>query len=240
VRGGQPVCVIETSKSAIEIASPGEGTLCHLYREGEEVELGRRIAVVAATDKEVATLEAERAGVAQREQGPARPANVTRRAAELAERHGIDLSSIEKAGFVTAEDVEALIAGHEPGAQPDAEGTLLAGISPDGVSLPASFGLDESIGALDTAFLATLRADPEAFGALPARERLERYREHGARIGEGVTLGERTVIVAPRIVLDDRVTIGDGGTIACEEVFAVGPLSRLCHRQSVACMRLFV
>ena len=57
MRKGQPVCVVETSKSAIEIESPGEGTLCHLAREGEEVDLGSRIAAIATSPEELAELE---------------------------------------------------------------------------------------------------------------------------------------------------------------------------------------
>jgi acetyltransferase-like isoleucine patch superfamily enzyme len=244
VRAGQPVCVVETSKSAIEIVSPGAGTLCHRFREGEEVELGETVGVVAASEDEVTAFEADRAGAAAGEPDPAadRPANVTRRAAELAREHGIDLTQIRKPGFVTAEDVESLIAAREPAGVRgrDGAGTLFAGMSLDGVSLPASIELDESVGALDPGFLASLRDDPEAFRALPAQERLDRYRANGARIGERVALGERTVVVAPRIVLDDDVTIGDGGTVACEEVFAVGPLTRFGERLRVACRRVFV
>ncbi len=68
------MCVVETSKSAIEIVSPGAGTLCQLYREGDEVELGGRIGVVAATGDELAAFEAERAGAALAErEAPASP-----------------------------------------------------------------------------------------------------------------------------------------------------------------------
>ncbi len=61
--------------------------------------------------------------------------------------------------------------------------------------------------------------------ALSSEEKCEAYRRAGARIGEGVTLGRGAIVVAPRIVLEDGVSIGDGGDVRCEEVFAAGELS---------------
>jgi acetyltransferase-like isoleucine patch superfamily enzyme len=116
---------------------------------------------------------------------------------------------------------------------------LTANLSTENVSLPAHFGLAEGVGALDPAFLASLRDDPAAFGALPSEERCERYRAAGAVIGDGVVLGERTVIAAPQIVLDDGVVFGDDCTVGCEEAFAVGPLTHFGPRLTVACRRAY-
>ena len=110
MRKGQPVCVVETSKSAIEIESPGDGTLCQLAREGDEVELGSRIAAIVAERGGAGRargLAPERAAGRPRRRGRA----ATRKAIELAAEHGIDLGTIEKEGFITAEDVEALVVG---------------------------------------------------------------------------------------------------------------------------------
>src|SRR4029077_13630779 len=98
----------------------------------------------------------------------------------------------------------------------------LAGISTENVSLPANLGLGPDEGRVDADFLASLRSDPDAFRALPSEERVAAYREHGAKIGEGVVLGARTLILAPQIVIENAVAIGDDGDILCDEVFAVG------------------
>ena len=236
VKKGQTVCVVETSKASIEIEAPGDGTLVQLVRSGTEVELGSTIAVVAANDEEVAAAEARRGGAEEAQTGG--PANVTRRAAELAAQHGIDLSAIEKSGFVTAADVEALIRAAETGAlQLD---PIFAGISTENVTLPALFGLGEAEGALDEDFLAELRADPDAFGARSSDEKLAAYREAGARIGDGVRLGRGTVVIAPRIVLEDGVRIEDGGRVDCAEVFAMGQLSRFGHSLQLSCRRAWI
>jgi len=231
--------VVETSKASVEIEAGGDGTLVQLVAAGLEVELGSSIGLVAQSDGE---LEAALARLAAAAPEPVRedgPRNVTRKAAERAAELGVDVSLIDKAGFVTAEDVEAFAAAaaDAPAVETD---VVLAGLSTENVTLPAIFSIGDDDGALDGAFLDTLRADPAAFGALSSDERCEAYRRHGARIGDGVVLGEGTVIVAPRIVLEDGVTIGDRSTIRCEEVFAAGELVLLGDSFRLACRRAFV
>ena len=232
---GQPVCQVETSKALLELESPGDGFLRHLYAQGDEVELGSRIAVIAGSEAELAAAELARPAKAPPTE-PAGPANATRRAVELAEEHGIDLASIEKDGFITAEDVERLVAAKDVAAAPE----LFAGISLEGVSLPASLELPETEGRLDEDFLLSLRSDPDAFRARSSDERCDAYRRAGASIGDGVRLGERTIVVAPRIVLEDGVEIGDDGFVQCDEVFAVGALTSFGPRLDVQCRRVFI
>jgi acetyltransferase-like isoleucine patch superfamily enzyme len=238
VAKGRPVCVVETSKATIEIEAPGPGTIVQLVPAGVEVELGTCIALVAADAAELEEAEARRPAEPAAKPVAATPRNVTRKAAELAERHGIDLARIEKAGFVTAEDVEALIGVSEPElGEPD---HVLAGISTHNVTLPALFASDESDGVLDLAFLESLRVDPDSFAGLSSDEKCAEYRRHGARIGEDVVLGRGVAIVAPRIVLEDGVRIEDGGRVECAEVFAAGALARFGPGLRLACRRAYV
>ena len=120
-----------------------------LYGEDVEVELGKTIAYVAESADELAALDAKG------EEKPApKPAagdrKATRKAVELAELHGIDLSAIEKRGFITEKDVEELIAAQKASGAP-AAGPALAGVSTDGVSLPLTFDSDGTSGALEPA-----------------------------------------------------------------------------------------
>jgi acetyltransferase-like isoleucine patch superfamily enzyme len=225
VKEGAPVCVVETTKAAIEIVSPGDGTIVHLYRVGDEIELGKRVAVVAESEEEVAAARAESGKEpeatkkAKQKDGKTK---ATKAAVELAEQHGIDLAAIDKKGFVTAEDVERLIASEPAAAEkPD---LVLAGLSTENVTLPESFGLDENAGRLEEEFLASLRSDPDSFRALSSEEKCDAYRRHGAIVGEGVTLGEGTIVVAPQIVLANDVTLGEESSVICDEIFAAGEL----------------
>jgi acetyltransferase-like isoleucine patch superfamily enzyme len=240
VESGVPVCVVETTKATVEVEAPGSGTIVQLYGEGAEVELGRTIAYIAETADELAAAEA---GAAERQAVTAEPAatgqNVTRKAAALAELHGVDLALIDKHGFITERDVEALIARRAEVASPEPL-SVLAGVSRDGVTLPASFSLDESVGALDSEFLESVRADETAFRALSSDEKCEAYRHAGASIGEGVVLGDGVLIDAPRVVLGDRLSIEAGGTVRCADVFAAGASTRFGPSLEIACRRAFV
>jgi acetyltransferase-like isoleucine patch superfamily enzyme len=239
VAEGQPVCVVETTKATVEVEAPGAGTIVQLFEEGIEVELGKTVAYVAENADELAALESD----AEREKPVPKPAatdrKATRKAAELAERHGIDLTAIEKRGFITEKDVEELIARQKAAVSPE-RGSPLAGVSTENVTLPASFELDEKTGALDPAFLESLRSDPGSFRRLSPGEKVSTLREHGAQVGDDVVLGEDALVAAPQVVLEDGVEIGPRATIRCEEVVAIGASSQFGADLELTCRRAFV
>jgi acetyltransferase-like isoleucine patch superfamily enzyme len=226
VSAGQPVVVVETTKATVEVEAPGAGTIVQLYDEGVEVELGKTIARIAESAEELASLDLGEYA----DEPAATPAEgdrkATRKAVELAERHGVDLAEIDKRGFVTEKDVEELLARRRAAAAVQDGGEVLAGVSTDGVTLPATFELDESVGVVDRAFLETVRGDADGFRALTSEDKLRALREHGASIGEGVELGEGSFVAAPRVVLEDGVRLGPRATIDCHEVVAIGELSQ--------------
>jgi acetyltransferase-like isoleucine patch superfamily enzyme len=237
VEQGQPVCVVETTKATVEIEAPGAGTIVQLYEEGVEVELGKVVARIAETAEELASLESgTEAAPPKPDEGERR---ATRKAVELAERHGIDLSTIDKRGFITEKDVEALIASEAAEAAPS-ERPLLAGVSTQGVTLPAHFDAPEDDGILEPSFLEYLWTDPASFRALGSEEKCRLLRENGASIGEGVVLGAGSLVAAARIVLEDGVELGAGATVRCEEVVAIGSLTRFGPDLELLCRRAFV
>ena len=109
VEARQPVVVVETTKATVEVEAPGPGTIVQLYDEGVEVELGKTIARIAETAEELASLDAGGAEETPAPKPAAADRKATRKAVELAERHGVDLAEIDKRGFVTEKDVEELI-----------------------------------------------------------------------------------------------------------------------------------
>ena len=235
VSAGQPVCVVETTKATVEVEAPGAGTIVQLYGEEVEVELGKTIAYVAETADELASIAAD----AEAKPAP-KPAagdrKATRKAVELAELHGVDLAEIDKRGFITEKDIEALLAQRKAAAP--AAGPILAGVSTDGVSLPAVFELDEADGALDPGFLSSL--DHDVFRMLPAADKVASLRAAGARIGEGVDLGEGSLVVAARIVIEDGVRLGPRATVVCEEALAIGELTQFGGDLELRCRRAFL
>ena len=236
VTAGQPVCVVETTKATVEVEAPGDGTIVQLYGEEIEVELGKTIAYVAETADELAEIDAK--ADAKPERTPATDdRKATRKAVELAELHGVDLAEIDKRGFITEKDVEALIARRKASAAP-AAGPVLAGVSSENVSLPDTFRLDDSEGTLDPTFLGSL--DHDAFRALPSAQKVAALRDAGARIGEGVELGEGSLVAAPRVVVEDGVRLGPRTTVLCEEVVAIGELTQFGPELELRCRRAFL
>jgi acetyltransferase-like isoleucine patch superfamily enzyme len=233
---GQPVCVVETTKATVEVEAPGAGTIVQLYGEEVEVELGKTIAYVAETADELASIDA-RAEAKPAPKPAAGGRKATRKAVELAELHAIDLASIDKRGFITEKDVEALIAVQKSSSAPAAV-PILAGVSTDGVSLPATFELDADAGRIDPAVLASL--DHEAFRALAPADKVSALRDAGAQIGDGVELGEGSLMVAPRVVIEDGVRLGPRATIVCEEVVAIGELTQFGADLELRCRRAFL
>ena len=239
VRKGQVVCVVETSKASFDLEAPGDGTLVWLAHAGTDVDIGASVALVAESAADLAEVDAKSVtAAAPTAAAPAGERSVTRKAAELAEQYGIDLDQIEKSGFITVDDIEAFrAAAHESSGEDD---IVFAGLSTENVTLPAVFPIAEDDGVVEPDFLAMLSADTAAFGALASAEKVDAYRRHGARIGNDVRIGVGTVIIAPRIVLEDAVTIGDGGSIRCHEVFAAGELALLGASFQLTCRRAFI
>ncbi len=238
VTAGQPVCVVETTKATVEVESPGRGTIVQLYGEDVEVELGKTIAYVAESADELATIDA-RAEEKPAPKAVAGDRKATRKAVELAELHGIDLSTVEKRGFITEKDVEELIVAQKASAAP-AAGPALAGVSTEGVSLPATFDPDGTAGALEPSHYEKLLREQDEFRALPPAEKVRTLREYGAVVGDDVELGEGSLVVAPRIVISDGVRLGSRATVVCEEVFAIGSLSQFGADLELRCRRAFL
>jgi acetyltransferase-like isoleucine patch superfamily enzyme len=238
VTAGQPVCVVETTKATVEVESPGAGTIVQLYGEDVEVELGKTIAYVAESADELAVIDEK-----GQEKPTPKPAagdrKATRKAVELAELHGIDLSAIEKRGFITEKDVEELLAVQKASGAPAAD-PALAGVSTDGVSLPLTFDPDGTSGALEPSYYELLVREESEFRALSSAEKVRRLREYGAVVGDDVDLGQGSYIVAPRIVISDAVRLGPRATIVCEEAFTVGSLTQFGADLELRCRRAYL
>ena len=235
------VCVIETTKATVEVEAPGAGTIVHLFAAGAEVELGAAVALVAESDAELLEARARASSAAQEPAGDG--ARATRKARELATRHGIDLATIDKRGFITAADVEALASsedGRGSGVEGRGEDALLAGVSTDEVTLPASWHDDPARGVVDPAFLERLRTQPGEFVGLSSAEKCAAYREHGAEIGEGVELGEGSLVIAGRLVVEDGVQFGARARVDCAEAFCVGAVTHIGPDFELGCRRAFL
>ena len=239
VVAGQAVCVVETTKATVEVESPGAGTIVQLYGEEVEVELGKTIAYVAQSADELAAIDAK----AEQEPAPKPPAGdrkATRKATELAELHGIDLSKVEKRGFITEKDVEELIVAQKASARHRPKARSSRASRPRVSRCRRRSLSTSSAGRLELAFVESLRSDPDAFRALAPADKALALRDAGALIGDDVDLGEGSLLAAPRIVIEDGVRLGPRATVVCEEVVAIGELTQFGADLELRCRRAFL
>jgi sugar O-acyltransferase (sialic acid O-acetyltransferase NeuD family) len=104
VRSGDVLCVVESTKATVDVEAPVSGYVRKLdVRRGMRAKVGQVICAITETASEQIELPAE-----TRIPG-AGPVRATKKARELAERHGIDLSNIRTEGLITERDVEAAI-----------------------------------------------------------------------------------------------------------------------------------
>ena len=237
VAAGQPVCVVETTKATVEVEAPGAGTIVQLYGEEVEVELGKTIAYVAETADELASIDAK----AEAKPAP-KPAagdrKATRKAVELAELHGVDLAEIDKRGFITEKDVEALIAAQKASATPAAQARPRGRL--DRRRVAAGDVRARCDATARSTRLSSRRSTTRRSARSRPRTRSPRFATPAPRIGDGVDLGEGSLVVAPRIVIEDGVRLGPRATVVCEEVVAIGELSQFGADLELRCRRAFL
>ena len=188
VTAGQPVCVVETTKATVEVEAPGAGTIVQLYGEGVEVELGKTIAYVAESADELAAIDAK----AEEKPAP-KPAAGDRKATRKARRarraaRASTSRRSRSAGSSRRRTSRTLIAAQKAVRAP-AAGPALAGVSTAGVSLPATFELDESCRRARSGVPASRSTTTPSARSRP-RRRSPRSAEPARDIGEGVELGE--------------------------------------------------
>jgi sugar O-acyltransferase (sialic acid O-acetyltransferase NeuD family) len=106
VRAGDLLCVIESTKAAMDVEAPSPGFVRQLA-----VSKGQRAAVGTVICALVATSE-ERVDSTVANAAPDSAARATRKARELAEAHGIKLDELNIAGLIKEEDVQRFIAAN--------------------------------------------------------------------------------------------------------------------------------
>lgn len=232
VRAGEPLFEVETDKANVDVEAEVDGVVRRIVAPaGARVPVLDIVAFIGGADEPVPPadqwaalrppppedLAREPQFARQRSVETVSPADRTGRilaaspaARRLARERGVDLSRIRGSGVrgeIVRADVEAALRGR-----------------------PVS-GSD---GRLDPTFVEALRRDPEAFGRLSSETKVELYRAHGARIGEGVRIERGAVIIAEEILLGAQARIGENSRVDCGR-FQIGRLSAFGRRTRVQC-----
>jgi acetyltransferase-like isoleucine patch superfamily enzyme len=203
VQSGQPLFSVETSKAVQEVEAEAAGFVLWNAQVGDRVGVLAELGWLFETEEErdawsPARPAAPATGAASGERPATEPAR--RLAAEL----GVSIDDVPAAGIVRESDVRAF-AGPAP-AEPRPE--------------------EPSAGRISEALLVRLRSEPDAIATLPSDEKVALYREHGAAIGDGVTIGRGTLIDARFVELGADTSIGEEVLVRARR-FAIGELGQV-------------
>lgn len=117
VHKGQPLMVIETDKTTVEIEAPASGILANLLAQaGEEVPVGKVIAHILEPGESLPLATSNQVHPPSQSPTPSAPAKIVSPvAARLAAEKGIDIRQVPASGDrVTKEDVLAYLAAQSP------------------------------------------------------------------------------------------------------------------------------
>lgn len=110
VQRDETVAEVETSKSVIDVLAPGDGFVLRLCEEGIELPIGATIAQLFSSASDLHAYREKPQAVDEPHISEVSPKyHATQKAQGIAQRHGIDLATLNKAGLITAKDVEQLV-----------------------------------------------------------------------------------------------------------------------------------
>lgn len=111
VRAGDPICVVETSKAAVDIEATAAGHVRRLAPEGEMIAVGATLLAITATPDEA--LPAVEKAAPAAEAAPSGSKRASKKAELLARKHGLSIEEIPAVGVVQESDVLAFVAQKE-------------------------------------------------------------------------------------------------------------------------------
>jgi acetyltransferase-like isoleucine patch superfamily enzyme len=206
VQSGQALFSVETSKAVQEVEAEAAGFVLWHAQVGDRVAVLAELGWLFATEEERDAWSTNRLAVATEPPAPGeRPA--TEPARKLAAELGVSIEDVPAAGIVRESDVRAFAAP---------AGTVPKGLSPE----------EPTVGRLSEELRQRLRTDGAAIAALSSDEKVALYREHGAAIGERVTIGRGTLIDGAFVELGDDTAIGEDVVVRARR-FTIGELGQV-------------
>lgn len=112
VSRGDQLCTVETSKAIYEVEAEESGVVVLLFPEGSVVSFNVPIACIVAGREEAAQYRAQGRAAGAKPADGGGEVSVTKKAAELAAKHHVDLAAVESEGIITESDVQAYLKKH--------------------------------------------------------------------------------------------------------------------------------
>ncbi len=203
VQPGQPLFSVETSKAVQEVEAEVAGFVLWAAQVGDRVGMLAELGWLFATEEERDAWGVDRPTTAT-EPTTAGERLATEPARRLAAQLDVWIDDVPAAGIVRESDVRAFGAAAEPA--PAVE--------------------EPSAGRLSEELRERLRTDGASIAALSSDEKVELYREHGAAIGERVTIGRGTLIGAAFVEIGADTSIGEEALVRARR-FTIGELGQI-------------
>jgi acetyltransferase-like isoleucine patch superfamily enzyme len=203
VQPGQPLFSVETSKAVQEIEAEAAGFVLWNTRVGDRVGVLAEVGFLFATEEERDAWSSDRAGAAG-EAPTAGERLATEPARRLAGQLGVSIEDVPAVGIVRESDVRAFAGGSEP----------------------APVVEEPTEGRLSDELRDRLGTDGASIAALSSEEKVALYREHGAAIGQRVTIGRGTLIDARFVEIGDDTSIGEDVLVRARR-FTIGELGQI-------------
>lgn len=203
VAAGDVVAVIETTKSTFDIEASESGYVTYQYKKGDEVEVEQTICIIVSERSEIDVVREKFHNGCQHPEVVI--CRITRKAEIKANDLGVDLAELEKfsRGIIREKDVDNFLKK----------------------SKQLEEVIDEAyVGQMQQSFIDSILNEYEAFASLSSEEKIERYRENGAVIGDRVKIGTDSVILSEFLQLMDDASIGSGCYIRTRS-FTLGRMS---------------
>lgn len=207
VSRGQVLFEVETSKAVQEVEAEADGWPQWSVAVGDHVAVLATIGFLFPTETEAEGTIVPVSDTATNVPPLAGERPVTEPARKLAAELGISLDEVPGTGIIRESDVRAVEAARV------SEGHSVSETDPEG-------------GRLSDELRARLKSDPGSVRDLSSKEKLALYREHGAEIGERVTIGARALIDAEFVEIGDDTSIGEDVLVKARR-FTIGELGQI-------------
>jgi acetyltransferase-like isoleucine patch superfamily enzyme len=218
VEAGDVIAVVETQKAAFELEADDDlQILRQLFAEGDSVSM--QAAYVAVADKGAGEVDEASVDSLIASEGPAE--------SHAAPEVLTEAEPLAASSSVTGGNTPAVPAARRLARARGIDLSAINGSGPRGMVTVADVEAHrgcETLGRVDAAFMNAIRADERTFAALTSAEKIQRYRDAGADIGEGVSFGKGSVILADAVCIGARVTLRDGVRLECVDI-SVGELT---------------
>jgi acetyltransferase-like isoleucine patch superfamily enzyme len=223
VKPDETLCLIETTKTAIDLAAPNEGFVKIRKNSGKEARINEVIGYIVSS-LDIKIEEFESVSQTQPQQKETHPNTITieatGKAKELAASLGVDLKSLnKKGGIIREKDVQEFYnLRNKRGKLPSSE-----------LDKWPSKKVNES-------FLKEIIKDP-AFSQLSSEEKVDAYKKNGAVIGQNVSLGKGTIIIADYIEIGDDTSIGTNCYLKAEKL-KIGKMAVIGNKANIVCRKV--